>query len=144
MRFAAYNIEHFDRAFTNQNLPEPDHKRQKKDSLPQIEAVGKVLSEIDADLVGITEAPNTASSTNAVKSTVACLEAFAAQAGLRMMRKKVAKSAQEVALNGVNARQRRRKAEGYPGQRRSKAPGAGAARRPETKAAWDGRRCLST
>ncbi|MBO9405834.1 hypothetical protein J7399_00215 [Shimia sp. R9_1] len=83
MRFAAYNIEHFDRAFTNQNVPELDHKRQKKDPLPQIEAVGKVLSEIDADLIGITEAPNTAGSANAVKSTVACLEAFAAQAGLR-------------------------------------------------------------
>ena len=83
MRFAAYNIEHFDRAFTNQNQLELDHKRQRKDPMPQIEAVAKVLAHIDADLIGITEAPNTARSAGGVKSTVACLEAFAAHAGLR-------------------------------------------------------------
>ncbi|MDA5555561.1 endonuclease/exonuclease/phosphatase family protein [Shimia sp. MMG029] len=83
MRFAAYNIEHFDRAFTNQNALELDHKRKSRDPLPQIEAVGAVLSEIDADLIGITEAPNTAKGRDAVKSTVTCLENFAAHAGLR-------------------------------------------------------------
>ena len=93
MRIAAYNIEHFDRAFTNQNAAEPDHKRRDTDPLPQIQAVCAVLKEIDADLIGITEAPNTAAGANAVKSTVTCLETLAAQAGLRTSR----------ALHGFNA-----------------------------------------
>ncbi|MEO1563727.1 MAG: endonuclease/exonuclease/phosphatase family protein [Pseudomonadota bacterium] len=100
MRFAAYNIEWLDDAFTNQNEPKADHKRYKSAPLPQVEALGNVLAELDADVIGITEGPNTAAGADGVKSTVKCLERLAADAGLRARKALIGFNAgrQEIAL----------------------------------------------
>ncbi len=73
----SYNIEWFDELFTGTNK-----MKQRADEVQRFEAIRDVLATIDADLIGLTEAPNTTTTTGQ-KSTVACLQAFAAWAGLR-------------------------------------------------------------
>ena len=77
LRLCSYNIEWFDKAFTDDNQPSAEAEPQE-----QLQAVHDVITHIDPDLIGIVEAPNTSVSTG--KSTVACLEAFAQETGLHV------------------------------------------------------------
>ena len=70
-----WNIEWFDELFDAQNGLRGDAK-----SVARLAAIAEVLGKIDADLISIVEAPNTS---RGDRSTVACLEAFAVQFGLR-------------------------------------------------------------
>ncbi len=72
-----YNIEWFDDHFTATN-----GLKGGEDSAKKFAAVTTVLDTIDADLIGIVEAPNTTTTTGQ-RSTVDALENFAASAGLR-------------------------------------------------------------
>ncbi|WP_172841095.1 endonuclease/exonuclease/phosphatase family protein [Rhodovulum sp. P5] len=73
----SYNIEWFDNHFEADNSMKTGAK-----SVAKFDGVAAVLSEIDPDLVGITEAPNTTTTTGE-RNTVAALEGFAAARGLR-------------------------------------------------------------
>jgi endonuclease/exonuclease/phosphatase family metal-dependent hydrolase len=77
MRLMSYNIEWFDDHFEPDNSLKTEPKSQTK-----FAAVARVISEIDPDLVGITEGPNTTTTTG-VRDTVKALETFAAAHGLR-------------------------------------------------------------
>lgn len=70
-----WNIEWFDKLFDAQNGLRSDAK-----SKPRLAAIAEVMEAVDADLLGIVEAPNTS---RGDRDTVACLEAFAAHFGLR-------------------------------------------------------------
>ncbi len=80
MRVMAYNIEWFDDHF------EPDNSlKNTQESQSKFNGVSSVISTIDPDIVGITEAPNTTTTTGQ-KNTVQALENFASQYGLRQSR----------------------------------------------------------
>jgi hypothetical protein len=79
VRIATYNIEQFHELFTNTN-----QLRNDADSTARFGALHRVLDLVDADLIGITEAPSHTAS--GAQSTVTKLENFAAAApggGLR-------------------------------------------------------------
>lgn len=76
LRLCSYNLEWFDDLFDHHNQMRTDSKSEAR-----LAAVADVMRAIDADLTGIVEAPGTTASTG--KSTVACLEGFAAYFGLR-------------------------------------------------------------
>lgn len=95
MRLMSYNIEWFDDHFEPDNSLKTDAESRKK-----FAGVGRVISEIDPDLVGITEGPNTTTTTGA-RDTVMALEAFAAATGLRQRRAMIgfpSPGRQEIAL----------------------------------------------
>lgn len=77
MRVMAYNIEWFDNHFEPDNSLKTNQKSQSK-----LSSVAHVIKTIDADIVGITEAPNTTTTTGQ-RDTVQALENFAAQYELR-------------------------------------------------------------
>lgn len=77
LRLCTYNIEWFDKAFTDDNRLSADAESEE-----QLAAIREVITHIDPDIIGIVEAPNHSASTG--KSTVACLETFAQEAGLRV------------------------------------------------------------
>ena len=77
LRLCSYNIEWFDDLFTKSNTLKTD-----ADSRPRQEAIRDVLQMVNADLIGIVEAPNTTTTTGS-QSTVECLENFAQWAQLR-------------------------------------------------------------
>lgn len=77
MRVMAYNIEWFDDHFEADNRLKTDEESQAK-----FRSVARVLQQIDADVIGITEAPNTTTTTGQ-RNTVQALENFAAEYGLR-------------------------------------------------------------
>jgi endonuclease/exonuclease/phosphatase family metal-dependent hydrolase len=74
VRICSYNIRYFNRLFR-----ENDFKKDKQ-HVKRLEAIGKVLKQIDADLIGIVEAPNTSSRGD--DSTITRLEKFAAWSNL--------------------------------------------------------------
>lgn len=77
MKVMAYNIEWFDDHF------EPDNNlKSTQESQTKFSGVASVISTIDPDIVGITEAPNTTTTTGQ-KSTVQALENFALKHSLR-------------------------------------------------------------
>ena len=76
LRLAVYNIEWFTKLFLADNS-----LRQDSDSQHRIAALASVLTTLDADVVGVVEAPDTAISSD--RDTVTALEGFAAAAGLR-------------------------------------------------------------
>jgi len=77
MKVMAYNIEWFDDHF------EPDNNlKSSQEAKKKFNGVASVITAIDADIIGITEAPNTTTTTGE-RSTVRALENFAAQHGLR-------------------------------------------------------------
>lgn len=95
MRLMAYNIEWFTHHFTpdNQMLDTADSRRK-------FAGVADVLTRVDPDLVGITEAPNTTTTTGH-RDTVVALERFAAAHGLRQSKAMVgfiSRGTQEIAL----------------------------------------------
>ncbi|MEW8543587.1 MAG: hypothetical protein AB2693_08620 [Candidatus Thiodiazotropha sp.] len=77
MRVMAYNIEWFDDHFESDNS-----LKNTQDAQNKFTSVSSVISTIDPDIVGITEAPNTTTTTGQ-RSTVTALENFASQHGLR-------------------------------------------------------------
>tara|TARA_R110002020_G_scaffold39991_3_gene118327 strand:- start:13387 stop:14385 length:999 start_codon:yes stop_codon:yes gene_type:complete len=76
LRLCSYNLEWFDDHFDHHNAMLTD-----AESVARLEAAAYVMKTIDADMTGIVEGPGTTASTG--KSTVACLENFAAHFGLR-------------------------------------------------------------
>jgi endonuclease/exonuclease/phosphatase family metal-dependent hydrolase len=77
MRVMAYNIEWFDDHFESDNSLKTTQASQKK-----FNGVASVISAVDPDIIGITEAPNTTTTTGE-RDTVRALETFASQHGLR-------------------------------------------------------------
>lgn len=77
MRLMAYNIEWLDDHFNSDNSMKTEAASQKV-----FDALAQVLDTTDPDFIGITEAPNTTTTTGN-RSTVAALEGFAAAKGLR-------------------------------------------------------------
>lgn len=95
MKVMAYNIEWFDNHFEPDNSLKTSPKSQKK-----FNEVASVITEIDADIVGITEAPNTTTTTGQ-RDTVQALENFAAQHSLRQNKAMIgfaSRGRQEIAL----------------------------------------------
>lgn len=77
MRLMSYNIEWFDKCFEDDNS-----LKTEPDAVKKLDAVATVISVTDPDIIGITEGPNTTTSTGD-RDTVAALKNFAAAKGLR-------------------------------------------------------------
>lgn len=77
MRLMSYNIEWFDDCFDDNNA-----MLTTADATKQLDGVADVIATIDPDVIGITEAPNTTTTTGN-RSTITALEDFAAAKGLR-------------------------------------------------------------
>lgn len=77
MRLMSYNIEWFDECFEDDNSLKTTVEATKK-----IDAVATVITAIDPDLIGVTEAPNTTTTTGQ-RDTVSALQNFANAKGLR-------------------------------------------------------------
>lgn len=95
MRLMSYNIEWFDDHFAPDNTLLSTPASQKK-----FDGVAAVIAGIDPDLIGITEGPNTTTTTG-MRDTVAALENFAAAKGLRQRRAMIgfpSAGRQEIAL----------------------------------------------
>jgi len=75
IRLCSYNIEKFNELFHEDNSLKTSGK-----SGERLQAIGRVFEKIDADLIGIQEAPNT---TQGIQSTIAKLENFASHYNLR-------------------------------------------------------------
>lgn len=94
IRLCTYNIEWFDHLFNSNNSPKTGQK-----VVDRFDAITKVFNEINADLIGIVEAPN--STASGAQSTVAKLENFASQYGLRTTKAKtgyISGGKQEIAV----------------------------------------------
>lgn len=95
MRVMSYNIEWFDELFNPDNSLKTSSSARKR-----IDALKTVIAAIDPDLIGITEAPNTTTTTGQ-RDTVAALQGFAAAAGLRQSKALIgfpSSGRQEIAL----------------------------------------------
>jgi len=77
MVIKSYNIEWFDDSFEDDNS-----LKTTPEATSKLEAVEAVLTAIDPDLIGVTEGPNTTTTTGE-RHTVAALENFAAAKRLR-------------------------------------------------------------
>lgn len=77
LRLMSYNIEWFDDLFDEDNNLKTGSKETER-----FDALATVLSTIDPDLIGVTEGPNTTTTTGH-RSTVTALENFANAKGLR-------------------------------------------------------------
>lgn len=77
MRLMSYNIEWFDDCFEPDNTLKSDAR-----SVAQLDGVAKVIEATDADVIGLTEGPNTTTTTG-MRDTVQALRNFAADKGLR-------------------------------------------------------------
>ncbi len=75
LRLCSYNIEWFNHLFNKDNT-----MKESEDEQDRLKALGRVLRHIDADIIGITEAPNT--TVDRTQSTITKLETFAAFAEL--------------------------------------------------------------
>lgn len=85
MRIATYNVEWFNALFDNDGRLLFDRElsaRYKLTRGEQLDALGMVFTEMDADAITIIEGPDT----NSRRSTVRALESFAAHFGLRARR----------------------------------------------------------
>jgi endonuclease/exonuclease/phosphatase family metal-dependent hydrolase len=95
MRLMAYNIEWFDDHF------QPDNSMKTgAESQARFDGVAEALDKIDPDLVGITEGPNTTTTTGQ-RDTIKALETFAAAKGLRQSKAMIgfpSAGRQEIAL----------------------------------------------
>ena len=95
MNVMSYNIEWFDDHFEADNSLKTSAESQTK-----FNGVASVISNIDPDIVGITEAPNTTTTTGQ-RDTVAALENFAQTYGLRQTKAMIgfpSAGRQEIAL----------------------------------------------
>ena len=82
IKLCSYNIEWFDHLFNKNNT-----LKSTQEATDRFSALTKVINEIDPDLIGITEAPN--STVSGAQSTVIKLETFASQMGLRTSKAEV-------------------------------------------------------
>lgn len=82
IRLCSYNIEWFNHLFNANNSLKTSQK-----AVEQLNALSQVLTHVNADLIGITEAPN--STVSGAQSTVTKLETFASHFGLRTSKAKV-------------------------------------------------------
>jgi hypothetical protein len=80
LRICTYNVEHFDRLFVNGS----NQLQNTADAQQRINALQQVLQRIDADVIGIVEAPNTLAS--GLEDTVTRLQNFANAVGIRANR----------------------------------------------------------
>jgi len=80
MRLMTYNLEWFDHLFEADNSLKTDD-----DSKKRFDAIAEVLTNTNPDLIGITEGPNTTTTTGS-RSTVQALENFASTFGLRQIK----------------------------------------------------------
>jgi len=80
MRLMSYNVEWFDDHFESDNTPKTTAA-----SIKVFDALTQVINAIDPDMIGITEGPNTTTTTGN-RSTIAALENFATAQGLRQSR----------------------------------------------------------
>lgn len=82
LRICSYNIEWLDELFASDNtFSIPNDVEARRQNERRRDAIKTVLETLDADLIGIVEAPNT--SQGGTKKTVACLQHLAGQFGLR-------------------------------------------------------------
>jgi endonuclease/exonuclease/phosphatase family metal-dependent hydrolase len=94
IRLCTYNIEWFDHLFNSSNS-----LKTGQDAVSRFNALATVLNQIDADLIGIVEAPN--STASGAQSTVTKIENFASQYGLRTTKAKtgyISGGEQEIAV----------------------------------------------
>lgn len=77
MRLMSYNIEWFDECFEDDNT-----LKTTAEAVQKLDAVANVISNTDPDLIGITEGPNTTTTTGQ-RDTVEALKNFANAKGLR-------------------------------------------------------------
>lgn len=77
MRIMSYNIEWFDECFEDDNS-----LKTTPEAASKLDAVAAVLTAIDPDLIGVTEGPNTTTTTGE-RDTVEALKNFATAKGLR-------------------------------------------------------------
>lgn len=77
MRLMSYNVEWFDNCFAADNS-----LKTTPDAVRQLDAFAAVLAATDPDIIGITEAPNTTTTTGQ-RDTVTALQTLAAARGLR-------------------------------------------------------------
>lgn len=75
----SYNIEDFFECFNEANEP----KTESKDEAKKLQSVATVLENVDADLIGVVEGPQTVKADNSNQSTVKALQKFAAEYDLR-------------------------------------------------------------
>lgn len=95
MRLMSYNIEWFDDHFEPDSAMKTTPAAQEK-----FDGVAGVISAIDPDVIGITEGPNTTTTTG-MRSTVEALENFAAAKNLRQSKAMIgfpSAGRQEIAL----------------------------------------------
>lgn len=95
IRLMSYNIEWSTRLFDADN-----NQLTSAEASGRLSAIASVISSIDPDLIGIVEAPNTTTTTGN-RSTVAALEGFAADHGLRQRKAMIGFASpgeQEIAL----------------------------------------------
>lgn len=76
IQLCTYNIEWFNNLFNNDNS-----LKTSDETIKRLDAISQVLQQIDADLIGIVEAPNSSKSKD--ESTITKLETFASNHGLR-------------------------------------------------------------
>ena len=95
IRLMSYNIEWFTELFDTDN-----NQITSAEEDARLGAIADTISAIDPDLIGITEAPNTTTTTGN-RSTIAALETFAAARGLRQRKAMIGFASagqQEIAL----------------------------------------------
>ena len=94
IRLCSYNIEWFNHLFNADNS-----LKTGQDTVVRFDAIAKVLSKINADLIGVVEAPN--STASGAQSTAKKLENFSSQYGLRTSKAKtgyISGGEQEIAV----------------------------------------------
>ena len=79
LKLCSYNVEWMDKLFNSDNT-----LKNTDEAVKQLDAFANVLDQLDCDLIGITEAPNSAA--NGSQSAKLKLETFAAHYGLRTNR----------------------------------------------------------
>ncbi len=94
LKICSYNIEWFDNLFKDNNQITTEPEKVKK-----LDAIAEVLKKVDADIVGIIEAPNNAK--NGTKKTVDCLNNFTNHYHIRSNKSLIgfqSKGQQEIAI----------------------------------------------
>ncbi len=94
IRVCTYNIEWFNHLFNTNNSLKTSH-----DAVKRFDAIAKALNSINADMIGIVEAPN--STASGAQSGIKKLENFATQHGLRTNKAKtgfISGGEQEIAV----------------------------------------------
>ena len=101
IKLCSYNIEWFAKLFDADNQFATSNDQDEQEEITaRLQSIADVVQLVDADIYGITEAPNTTTSTGH-RSTVAALENFANSFGLRVNKAMIgfpSAGSQEIAL----------------------------------------------